>query len=308
MAAPPKLSAIWFSPHERTIATSISASANNLGVALGFIVATYGVEWVGMQWFLVMEGIHGVLVMLMVFAYFPERPPTPPSHTGSLDDDFSLKEYWKDIKNLGTNWSFLILVAVGGLQTGMFGAWQGLFAYLLIGYSDRQVGWIGTGNVFGGWIGSIVAGVVMDKWVGRYFKEAIIVSFVVGTALLVLFTLSFPSPISATPIVHSPEWLNILVVIVIGFVFGLTLPLFFEFGVELTYPTREASSASLFTLITNIACLIGIFAGSAISPSSINTMVSGCMAGCTVLLCFIRSDYKRSLMDEKVGYSPQSIQ
>lgn len=39
MSAPALLSAVWFAPEERALATAIGALANNLGAALGFLLA-----------------------------------------------------------------------------------------------------------------------------------------------------------------------------------------------------------------------------------------------------------------------------
>jgi len=309
MAAPPKLSAIWFSPDERTIATSISASANNLGTALGFILGTYLEQTIGIFWFLVFEGALSVLAALCIFVYFPASPPTPPSPSAmaSLDEKFSLLDYWEDIKSMASAPSFLLLVLVGGWQQGIFAAWQGLFAYILKGYDSLLIGWIGTANVFAGWIGSILAGVFMDKVFNHQFKEALVFLFLAGSGFLILFTLSFPSFISPLPLVHSDEWLVILTLTVIGFLFGCAYPLFYEFAVELTYPTREASSASLFSLSNNIACLIALEAGGSIPATWINGIVSGSVIICFGLLLLVKSEYKRSRKDATADQETTSL-
>ena len=77
---------------------------------------------------------------------------------------------------------------------------------------------------------------------------------------------------------NSPEY-NVsnfysIVIFTIGFIFGCTLPIYYEFGVELTYPTKESSSASMFTTINNTAALIVILTGGLFSFLEIYLMLT----------------------------------
>lgn len=79
-----------------------------------------------------------MLVTIWVIAYFPAQPPTAPSISGlsphlfilivqaslDLEEKFVFKDYWNDIKVMAKNPSFMLLVLIGGFQSGMLSAWQ----------------------------------------------------------------------------------------------------------------------------------------------------------------------------------------
>eukprot|EP01127_Copromyxa_protea_P004379 TRINITY_DN14242_c0_g1_i1.p1 TRINITY_DN14242_c0_g1~~TRINITY_DN14242_c0_g1_i1.p1 ORF type:complete len:448 (-),score=46.70 TRINITY_DN14242_c0_g1_i1:17-1360(-) len=299
MVGPPKLSSIWFPPHERTMATAISAASNNLGSAVGYLAPVL-IESVGFPWFLIIEGIHAVVFLVVIFAHFPAAPPTPPSITASAEEKFSLRDYWNDVKEMSKNGSFLLLVFIGGLQTGMFSAWQGLLDWILLpqGYSLVFIGYLGLGAILCGWTGSVVSGFFSDKVFSRRFKESLIILTGIGTACFVLFTLSFPSIFSEGHILYSQKWLVTATILSIGFIFGSTLPILYEFGVELTYPIKEASSANVLTIINNMASLVSILGGGAIPVNWINSVLLFSLLGTCIALFFIRSQYKRLDIDE----------
>ena len=80
MATCTLLSASWFPAHERGTATSIAVVANNIGSFTGFFGA-----------FVVNDSVHNLprllwihfgivmVALVLVLAYFPAKPPTPPS-------------------------------------------------------------------------------------------------------------------------------------------------------------------------------------------------------------------------------------
>lgn len=97
--------------------------------------------------------------MVMTCAYFPETPPLPPSISASQESEaFSMREFFSDCAEIFKNWPYLLLVSIGGLQSGIFSAWQGMFDFLLSpsGYSPQNIGWIANGNIFGGVLGKFL--------------------------------------------------------------------------------------------------------------------------------------------------------
>jgi MFS family permease len=129
-----------------------------------------------------------------------------------------------------------------------------MFDFLLSpsGYTYEQIGWIANGNIFGGVLGSVFAGLLLDKILLQKFKESIILLFFMGSCFFLILTLSFSSPLSAVPVFYSAPWLIVSLITFIGFLFGCTYPIFYEFGVELTYPVRESSTSSVFVMLVNV--------------------------------------------------------
>eukprot|EP01097_Dermamoeba_algensis_P010364 TRINITY_DN761_c0_g1_i1.p1 TRINITY_DN761_c0_g1~~TRINITY_DN761_c0_g1_i1.p1 ORF type:complete len:363 (-),score=54.50 TRINITY_DN761_c0_g1_i1:906-1994(-) len=79
MAAPPLLSANWFGPEERTTSTSIGSLANIFGSPLAFLLGFMLKKDEDILNLIYLEAIITVVATLLLLAYFPERPPTPPS-------------------------------------------------------------------------------------------------------------------------------------------------------------------------------------------------------------------------------------
>jgi hypothetical protein len=100
MATPSALSAIWFAPSERTVATAIGSLSNNFGPTLAFLLALPVVNSSGMEWLLFSEAVVALFTFISIFFFFPSLPKTPPSAAAEqrLQDEersllqFSLKE------------------------------------------------------------------------------------------------------------------------------------------------------------------------------------------------------------------------
>ncbi|XP_037783688.1 solute carrier family 49 member 4-like [Penaeus monodon] len=93
LAAPPLLAADWFPPRERTTATAVPIVANQLGSAVSYLVAL-AVRAPGgattpadirsdVTRLLSVEAGIAATLLVMTVAYFPSRPPSPPSITSA---------------------------------------------------------------------------------------------------------------------------------------------------------------------------------------------------------------------------------
>jgi len=147
ITGPPKISERWFSLEERTLATGVASTATYVGVAVGFLIPSYLVQLYGFRNYLLIEAGFTTLIYLLVLCYFPEYPPTPPSHSAKLEKElaetFTLEEFLTSMKEIITNPSFLIVSLAGVWQIGIFAAWQGLFNYIFNDLLDETfVGWL----------------------------------------------------------------------------------------------------------------------------------------------------------------------
>ena len=85
MIVPPRLSAVWFPPNQRTFATTVSMTAETFGVALAFITIPYLTRAYDMHTMLYNEAEIAVFIALLASIYFPNHPPTPPSLTATVE-------------------------------------------------------------------------------------------------------------------------------------------------------------------------------------------------------------------------------
>lgn len=80
---PPLLAAYWFSPRERSIATSVGAVCNQLGVSVGFLVTVLLVNEANYKSRLAVVAVVcasvSSLAGVLLLVFFREKPPSPPS-------------------------------------------------------------------------------------------------------------------------------------------------------------------------------------------------------------------------------------
>jgi len=303
MTAPPKLSEKWFDAEERTIATAISSSVNNLGSGVGFVVAPYLTTNYGIQNFLIIEAAVGAFAFLLTIVYFPDAPPQPPSITANSTDDhdsFNITQFGINLKQLLMNISFIVLVLVGGWQSGLLIAWQGMFDTIFMDVgSEEFVGWLGFFFIAASTLGSVIGGILCDKLWQRKFKLLLIVLFAILSGLLIIVTLTYPSFLAPHPPIPNFSWLTSIVLFLAGIMYGFCGPIFYELSVELTYPLPTAMSSGIYTLLINIAALIVLLVGPDIRVEWITGMAAFSLMACLIPLLLIKERYRRADIDAK---------
>jgi len=307
MAAPPKLSARWFPVHERTIATAISSCANNIGSGVGYVVPPYLVQVYGFRNYLLIEAAIGALLLILVLTYFPESPPTPPSITAKLDQEssetFTLEIVKHSLVEIMWNPSYLLLSLVGGWQAGTLNAWQGLFENIFVpAFSETFVGWLGFFFITASSLGGIIGGFLCDKFLQKKFKKLLIIVFTLLSVCLLVFTLSFPTFFSPEPLINLHPYVSASMLVICGLLYGFCSPIFYEFGVEITYPLSPIMSSGFLTLWINVFTLV--FLVSRIPNTYINAITAFSMFACIIPLILVKESYKRSDIDMSVAYQP----
>ncbi|KAL7055852.1 hypothetical protein AAHC03_022534 [Spirometra sp. Aus1] len=146
------------------------------------------------------------------------------------------------------NCSFDLLNICYGVNTGVYHTISTLLSViLLVHYPNDQVaiGWIGFTMVIAGLIGSIVAGVVLER-TGLYRRVLII--------FYVLSVVSFGFYIGS--IYTYQIGVIFFAMFLLGFFQSGFLPLGFEYAAEITYPANEGLSSGILNMTAHI---IGIF-------------------------------------------------
>jgi len=185
LSVPARLSAIWFESSRISTATSIGVFANQLGSAIGFLVPPYVVNKNGssldyMQTrfyyllipFTILSGISTVLA----FCFIKDEPSKPPSlaqlkirnnknnEKKSFKQDFIL--FKQSLLNLFRNLNFFLIFISYGIITGIFYSVSTLLNQMINEYypgQNENAGFIGLIIIGSGLIGSIIAGIVLDK-------------------------------------------------------------------------------------------------------------------------------------------------
>ena len=178
---PARLSAVWFPKHERTLATSIGASMNILGVALAFVLSTQIVPEtddlvslnVSLRNLYIIQMVLCVVGLLFAVTLFEEQPKRP-SKAQEYAVESDAVSFMTSLKNLALNIDFHLLAQGYAIYFGLFN----FFAIILndvirsrfpYGYT-REIGWIGFSFILVSIPSSAIYGMLLDKF--RHFRLA----------------------------------------------------------------------------------------------------------------------------------------
>lgn len=133
---------------------------------------------------------------------------------------------------------------IGGWVQGTNNTWTSEWNILLNDrYSDVFIGWMGFSATLAGILGGIAAGLLGDHLFRRRFKLLLLLMMALGigrrgslAVFLVWFTLSLPSVISDEPVIPGNRWTVLVSATAGAFFLGAANPIFYELGVEMTYP------------------------------------------------------------------------
>ena len=155
MSAPAALSAAWFPPNERMLATSISQSAAFLGNGFSFLIGPVLVQApqpikvhtdndtivdeivipnnmsminqtivtdlkYEIREYMLINAFIALVFLFLTLIYFPEQPPTPPSASATVERT----PVNTSIRKLLKNRDFILCALAYGLSGGTLLAWQ----------------------------------------------------------------------------------------------------------------------------------------------------------------------------------------
>lgn len=146
----------WFPANERGLATAIAAEANQLGSALSFAIGPFMVPDASVSQNRVYNIFFGALVVatfVLAIAYYPSRPPRPPSNSAAAatHHDISLRGIGASVLLLARNRNFVVVALTYGLCNGMMSSWGSTFILNLkaINVGQTAAGWISFAAVVG---------------------------------------------------------------------------------------------------------------------------------------------------------------
>ncbi|KAM8933780.1 solute carrier family 49 member 4 [Pelodytes ibericus] len=311
MNAAPFLSTTWFSPDERATATAVASMLSYFGSACAFLIGPLIVPAPNASSILSSEPGHlgpikdrieevmyaefGITSILFaaILAYFPSRPPIPPSVAAAS----RRLSYRSSICKLLSNVHFLLIVLAYSIPLGFYAGWAGVLDLILTPMHVNQVdaGWIGFWSTVGGCVVGIAVGRFADSIRG-ILKPILVLLFSGATLSATWFTLTFLSNVTHMPLTTATLYTSC---ILIGVFLNGTVPIFFELFVETVYPIPEGIACGLVTFLSNI--FMGLLLLFLTFYHEDLSWLNWCLTGSSLLsllfiLCF-RESYDRLYLD-----------
>ncbi|CAL1548522.1 unnamed protein product [Lymnaea stagnalis] len=355
MGSIPAISATWFPSKERVTATSISACINTFGVAISFIVGPYIVttqpfknttsvvvphnpshtgslliadmyssepanvtaariqqERDEIMLYMYIQCGVCALVFLIMLAYFPAKPPHPPCASAIT----SRESYWSALWSLRNKGHFILIAVIYGVSLGVLNSWSSVLNVNLdpFGVSEYEAGWIGFYATVGACLLTLLVGRFAD-WFARQMKLFILIMFVTGACCFVVFALVL------VKVIHQTDAILYATIIGGNSLLNAAVPLIYELGCELAYPTSEGAANGLLTLLNNLGGVffLAVFMIPRVGTMWMNWALIGSIVVSIPLIVLLKSRFNRLEVDEGVQTqiyveqevniaSPQSIQ
>ncbi|KAF2885956.1 hypothetical protein ILUMI_20217, partial [Ignelater luminosus] len=294
----PKLAAVWFGPHEVSLARRIGVFGSQFGIAVGFVFppmlfnnsTNREIIEKGFYTLTITVALITTLALAMIFTFFKEQPPSPPS-PAQLRIQTNIeqkKNFWQSVKILFFNWSYVLLVLSYGTNVGIFYAFSTLLNQIILIYYPAgaiHAGRIGLIIVISGMIGSVFCGFILDAF-SRY-KLTITAVYLSCVLSLIAFSFMLGSDIVVFYFIST----------LLGLFMTALLPIGYELAAELTYPVGEGSSGGILTAAAKVFGIVFTYLYShflnTINDIAANIAMSGVLGLGAVFLFFIRFDLQR---------------
>ncbi|RMZ96772.1 major facilitator superfamily domain-containing 7, partial [Brachionus plicatilis] len=276
-----KFANTWFSEDQRSLANTIALASNTLGVLVGALVSPQIVY--SSQEFISEISLLNIVSCLIslvpaIMAGFINRstPKFPPSFSAIMnstnaqserreyvlnepeEDEESFfsnfKHYLSQIVKLMSSKDFLILFISFGLSLGLFNTLTTLLEQILCtrGYSDTDVGYFGGAMIISGMVGSLIAGVILDKT--KRFEEMSKICFCISALANLLFVI-----LQLYNNDNSFIYYLLLISFCLTGFFGLPLlPICMDMAIECVYPIPEAVSTGLLFIAGQVFGIVFI--------------------------------------------------
>eukprot|EP00658_Telonema_sp_P-2_P074771 TRINITY_DN6405_c0_g1_i3.p1 TRINITY_DN6405_c0_g1~~TRINITY_DN6405_c0_g1_i3.p1 ORF type:complete len:398 (+),score=95.90 TRINITY_DN6405_c0_g1_i3:131-1324(+) len=294
MTSPPRMSADFFKPTERTTATAISYGAQTLGLSAVFLWSSHQVTEAGdIKMYMWAQAIMCVTTCVLVLFTFPSAPE-PPAAAGAVERiRFTLA-----VKGLAQNWQFAVLALVWGGCLGLAVGWGALISQIVGDIlSGSQLGWLGFASNLCGLGGGIFAGVLADRC-RLPLKKLMLMLWALTIASMGLW-LMFRYAMD-----HS-VWEMFLGYTLVTVMLNSTSPLVLEMGAEWTYPIPEDAAACVLCAVLNL--FIGCFtvAGTNLSAKVLTYVFFSALCLGFVVLVFLPYKGNRSEMEQRLPVAGQ---
>ncbi|CAK4691121.1 unnamed protein product [Aphanomyces euteiches] len=298
--SPPMLSALWFPPHQRAMATSIAVNCNQLGIALVYIICplfvstqTDVVDWTAFI------AVFSVAAFALAWCFFK-------ASSKFIKDEASYD--WNQWLSAFHHDGFALTVFVFAVAETVTNVLSSLLNHLLNGdvFTKAQKGLIGAAFIISALVGGQIVSAYIDGT--RLHKQSLIAClFVTGLSLLAF-------QVAASSAFNGQIIVTMGCLMLAGLFLGPLQPISLELGVECAHPTTEATVAALQQLCGNLLSALLVPAlgaiqhtaeefpaaetswlGYLITPPSVLSMFAFVAA---LLFCTFRGQFKRSAQEQ----------
>ncbi|CUG93013.1 MFS transporter, putative, partial [Bodo saltans] len=284
LSAPPLVADEWFPPHQRAAATAIGSMANNVGIALGMLLAPLMVtqdtsatshDFVG---FLVLQLVLSAVPLLGIVFGMPSAPPpllrgvTQPASHENVSTIDAMRRVATTLLALLRHRDYRLLLVSFSISIGSIWAMSSLLAQVLqpFGVSNKTAGFMGAGNLAAGAVVAVTVGRWIDKH--RSYKAPLLAAnFVNALALSIMclgMTLWFPDSSSSTATTSSSSTTTgakaaiFALYVIAGTAQNTVIPVCFEYAMEVTFPLPNSVPGGLLMAGGNLVALLMVLVGS----------------------------------------------
>jgi cyanate permease len=150
------VSAEWFAPEERVLATTIASLANFLGIGMGYMLPL-----AGLQTALIVEAAFATLTFIGFLALARKHPPTP----SSPSSEQSKMAFWESCKAMVKDPLLMGIIITTGSNIGVSFCIIELLGQLMenIGVGVLESAVVGLCFIISGTVGGLVATFFVEK-------------------------------------------------------------------------------------------------------------------------------------------------
>ncbi|CAG8552731.1 5751_t:CDS:2 [Funneliformis caledonium] len=166
LGVPPKLANTWFEFGEQNLATGIGVTANNAGIAVGFLLSPWFIKQATAKddipkYLLIQFGACSLIYLICVTSFTSE------SNLSQSKPNRKATTTLSTIYAFCTDKVFMLLATSYGLTVGASFAVSTLLAQIVVPvfrvYDESQIGFLGFLNVVAGMVGSVLIGIYLDR-------------------------------------------------------------------------------------------------------------------------------------------------
>ncbi|MFH4976006.1 hypothetical protein AB6A40_002715 [Gnathostoma spinigerum] len=305
LGIPSRLAAVWFGSRQVATACAAGVFGNQIGIAVGFLIPPLivtngdtGTIARGLRTLFIGSAVVNSVIFVLILSFFSKQPKQPPSKAQlAIQSSDVHQDYTNSLKSLITNSNYLLLLVTYGINVGVFYAISTLLNQMILAYhkdAQESVGTIGLLLVVAGMVGSVIAGVVLDKF--NHYKLTTVIVYLFSFIGMLLFTLLLSL---------NELWYMFVTSALLGFFMTGYLPIGFEFAAEITFPVPEATSSGLLNGAAQVfGILMTTCAGRVIHQINIltcNIILTAFLFAGTLLTMLIKPDLKRQSAQKTIS-------
>ena len=212
----------WFSPEERGTYYGIWSASHNIGKAITFTLLPFLIGIGGWQWGFWGAGVAGILGAIMVFFFLHDSPeskglPSVDSKTAELNTSKPTKQSiaasQKSVLKNPYIWILALSSALMYISRYAIESWGIFYAQAEKGYTNIQAGEIIGLTAITGIIGTVISGIVSDKFFKGSRNIPALIAGILNIVSLSIF-LFYP---------NGNVWMDSAAMLIHGFAIGILI-------------------------------------------------------------------------------------